>query len=299
VHPIPWRQDIKDRFMEKKKLRVGVMRTDGVIDPAPACARALDMTVSALRDQGHDVFDLTLPSAPHSPYEALCIASQLLNADGTKTYRSFFRAGETTDPGAGQMTFYMSMPRPLRYLYYLYVRYIRRDPVWAGLVKGFYAKSAYENWQLVAQREAFKVKWFDWWNGINSGAAAVGDGDMDVILCPPNATPAVPHGGMKDAVSSCGYTFLWNLLDYTCGIVPVTHVDPVKDGLPLGFKLNRLNGVAKGAYKYYDAQKMARLPVAVQVVGRRLEEEKVLAVMERIEKALEEKGQKYELLQML
>ena len=295
VHPIPWRQEVYEKYADKKKLRIGVMRTDGVIDPAPACVRALETTISALRVQGHDVFDLTLPSAPYSPYEALRIASQLLNADGTKTFLSFFRAGENTDPGAGQMTFYMSLPRPVRYLYYLYVRYIRRDTVWAGLVKGFYAKSAHENWQLVAQREAFKVKWFDWWNDINASSSS---DDMDVILCPPNATPAVPHEGMKDAVSSCGYTFLWNLLDYTCGIIPVTHVDPVKDALPLGFKLNRLDGVSRGAYKYYDAQKMAGLPVAVQVVGRRLEEEKVLAVMERIEKALEESGEKYELLQV-
>lgn len=298
VHPIPWRQDISDKFTEKKKLRVGVMRTDGVIDPAPACVRALDMTVSALKAQGHDVFDLTLPAAPHSPYEALCIASQLLNADGCKTFRQPFRTGETTDPGAGQMAFYMALPSPLRYLYYLYVRYVRRDPIWAGLIKGFYEKSAFENWQLVAQREAFKVKWFDWWNGINASPSSSSSGDMDVILCPPNATPAVPHDGMKYAVSSCGYTFLWNLLDYTCGIMPVTHVDATKDALPLGFKMNRLNGVAQGAYRYYDAQKMSGLPVAVQVVGRRLEEEKVLAIMGRIEKALEESGEKYELLQV-
>lgn len=294
VHPLPWRQSISDIYTDKKVLRIGIMRTDNVIDPAPACVRALDMTVSALRAQGHDVFDLTLPSSPHSTFEALSIASQLLNADGTKTFRSFFRTGETNDPGAAQMVFYMSLPSPVRYFYYLYVRYIRRDHIWAALVQGFYEKSAHENWQLVAKREVFKVKWFDWWNDVNASPA----GEMDVLLCPPNATPAVPHDGMKGALSSCGYTFLWNLLDYTCGIIPVTKVDPVKDALPLGFKLNRLNGVAQGAYKYYDAQKMAGLPVAIQVVGRRLEEEKVLAVMERIEGALEAAGDKYELLQV-
>lgn len=59
-----------------------------------------------------------------------------------------------------------------------------------------------------------------------------------------------------------------------------------------------MNGVAKGAYKHYDAQKMAGLPVAVQVVGRRLEEEKVLAIMERIEDALEKNGGLYKLLEV-
>jgi Asp-tRNA(Asn)/Glu-tRNA(Gln) amidotransferase A subunit family amidase len=49
---------------------------------------------------------------------------------------------------------------------------------------------------------------------------------------------------------------------------------------------------------YYDAIKMEGLPVGVQVVGRRLEEEKVLVCMERCEDALEKSGGKYELLEV-
>jgi len=60
--------------------------------------------------------------------------------------------------------------------------------------------------------------------------------------------------------------------------------------------LKKLNGVARGAYKHYDAERMHGLPVGVQVVGRRLEEEKVLAVMKRIEDALGE--DKYQLLEI-
>ena len=75
-------------------------------------------------------------------------------------------------------------------------------------------------------------------------------------------------------------------LDYTAGIIPVTHVDRGLDNLPATFNYRTLNGVAKGAYKLYDAEAMHGLPVAVQIVGRRLEEEKVLAIMERVEAAL-------------
>jgi hypothetical protein len=75
-------------------------------------------------------------------------------------------------------------------------------------------------------------------------------------------------------------------LDYTAGIVPITHVDKALDGLPAGLKTKKLNGVAQGAYKLYDAEAMHGLPVGVQVVGRRLEEEKVLAAMKRLEDAL-------------
>jgi hypothetical protein len=85
-------------------------------------------------------------------------------------------------------------------------------------------------------------------------------------------------------------------LDYTAGIMPVTKVDPVTDILPADFKLSKLNGVARGAYIHYDAVKMAGLPVGVQVVGRRLEEEKVLSVMSRILSLLEEDNKSYELI---
>lgn len=78
--------------------------------------------------------------------------------------------------------------------------------------------------------------------------------------------------------------------------MPVTKVDPVQDILPADFKVSKLNGVARGAYMHYDAVKMAGLPVGLQVVGRRLEEEKVLTIMSRILKMLEDDGKPYELM---
>lgn len=301
VHPLEWRETQESEYREKKKLRVGVMRTDGVVDPAPACARALDKVASALAAEGHEVFDVT----PPSPYEALVLASQLLLSDGGETFMSFFRTGEWNDPGAAQMVFYINLPRPIKYLYYLWVKYVKGDSIWAGLLRDWHPKSAYEYWQLAYKREAYKAKFFTWWSEVAK---------MDIMICPPNATPAVPHDGMHDAVSSCGYTFLFNLvgascrclipilitskLDYTAGIIPVTHVDPALDKLPPTFNFKKLNGVAKGAYKHYDANKMSGLPVGVQVVGRRLEEEKVLVIMERIEDALDKHGGHYQLLEV-
>jgi len=289
VHRMPWSDSTVAEAKDKQVLRVGVMRTDGVVDPSPACARALERTVSALRAEGHECIDIDLTtSGIPSPYEGLVIASQLLLADGTGTFRSFFRTGETDDPGAAVMRRYMDLPRWAKYLYYLYVNYVRGDHIWAGLLRHWYPKTAEEQWTSVAKREAYRARWFDWWREESQG--------FDFILTPPNATPAVPHDGMGDAVSSCGYTFLWNLLDYTAGIIPVTKVDKATDALSKDFKLSRLNGVARGAMKLYDAGKMHGLPVAIQVVGRRLEEEKVLVFMERIEGALEKHGGTYELM---
>ena len=59
-----------------------------------------------------------------------------------------------------------------------------------------------------------------------------------------------------------------------------------------------MDGVARGAYQHYDAEKMHGLPVGVQVVGRRLQEEKVLAVMERVVEVMEKEGKGYALLEV-
>ena len=76
----------------------------------------------------------------------------------------------------------------------------------------------------------------------------------------------------------------------------MTHVDKTKDQLPADFNIRKLNGMARGAYKLYDAKEMHGLPVGVQVVGRRLEEEKVLALMSRVEDALG--AEKFRLLEI-
>ena len=218
VHPIEWRIDEERKVKETKKFKIGIMRTDGktnqiricpsinillsrfqgVVDPSPACARALQRTVSALSSQGHTVVDLS----PPSPSTALLIASQLLLSDGSNTFLSYFRTGETNDPGARQLSLYMKIPRPFKYLYYLWVKYVRRDSLWADLLRNWNEKSAYEQWKWVSKREAYKASWHEWWKGE----------ELDFMLTPVNATPAVPHCGMKEAVSSCGYTFLFNLV---------------------------------------------------------------------------------------
>ncbi|KAM3561581.1 hypothetical protein MY1884_002316 [Beauveria asiatica] len=169
------------------------------------------------------------------------IASQLLDADGVQTAMSFFRTGEGNDRGVSQMRFYFNLTRVFN------MCTISGSDMSAVILSG--------------PCEAYKCRWFDFWE----------EKGFDFIVAPPNATPAVPHGGMRDACSSCGYTFLFNLK---------------KDQLPKGFNVRNLNGVARGAYRHYNADNIHGLPVGVQVIGRRLEEERVLALMKRVEGAL-------------
>jgi hypothetical protein len=73
--------------------------------------------------------------------------------------------------------------------------------------------------------------------------------------------------------------------------MPITRVDSSLDKLPRAFRPR--NKIEKDAYAGYDADDMHGLPVGVQVVGRRLEEEKVLEGMKLIEGILKSKGIAY------
>lgn len=300
VHPIVWRNDLESQA-QNRPLRIGLMSSDGtyfcdsalpyftadklgVIPPTPAIERALSTTVAALTEAGHTVSEIQIPSSA-DPFKGLNLAAQLLNSDGCHHFNAGLKTLEPSDPGASQLSRIAHLPRPIRYLYYLYVRYIRRDKVSATLIRDFGPKSAAQLWTLTASREAFRAAWHKWWDAEPQ--------QFDFILCPVNATPALPHTAMHDAVSSCGYTFLWNLLDYSAGVIPVGHVDPIRDALSVPYKaaLKRLgadHGISRGAWKHYDSTKMAGLPTAVQVVGRRWQEEQVLGYMAVVEKALEQ-----------
>lgn len=50
---------------------------------------------------------------------------------------------------------------------------------------------------------------------------------FDALICPSTPMPAYPHGMSADLTISCSYTFLYNLLHYPAGNVPITIVKEV------------------------------------------------------------------------
>lgn len=265
VHPLPWR-DVK-----LKKGKVGVIWTDGVCRPSPACTRALSLAVDAVRKRGYETVDMSMTQ--DDGLEALSLASKLLLADGGEVATRNFQYGEHNDAGVWNLTFAARLPGWLKWIWKLFIR----DHVWKTLVQGWGKKSTAEFRALVYARENYRKKWLDRMN----------DADVEFVLTVPNATPALPHKGLAHSVSSCGYTFLFNLLDYTAGVIPVTTVEPSDAVLP---DFRPANKVERGAFVNYDACKMAGLPVGVQVVGRRLDEERVLKAMHLVQDGLRDIG---------
>lgn len=88
-------------------------------------------------------------------------------------------------------------------------------------------------------------------------------------------------------------TILYNVIDSPVGIVPVTRVDPKQDKLPADF-VPGATGTSTilekrmyaGPTPVYDPVAMAGIPVGVQIVGKKWEDEKVLEMMKVVDEAL-------------
>ncbi|KAK9473896.1 amidase signature domain-containing protein [Dipodascopsis tothii] len=277
VHPIPWRT-----IELPPKLKIGVMADDGVIPPSPACARALSLAVEAMKKAGHEVVEFE----PPSPAEALRIATHIVVSDGGKTAKTQIQPYEPYDKAVTKFFFLASLPRWVKRVWaWLFLKF-KKDPVTADLLRTWGEKTMTEHYDLVQERESYRTRFFKAWK----------ESEIDFLLTVPNATPALPHDGMFNAFGAVGYCSLFNLVDHSAGVLPVTKVDRVLDALPPTFDAKKLNYFAKGAYRNYDANKMHGLPVGVQIVGGRLEEEKVLKGMGVVIDALKDIGVEYKLL---
>ena len=88
-------------------------------------------------------------------------------------------------------------------------------------------------------------------------------------------------------------TILYNVIDSPVGVIPVTRVDPTRDALTdewtkgpgLGSKIIE-DDLYRGKKPAYNPEAMKGLPVGIQVVGKSWEDEKVIAMMHVVDKAL-------------
>ncbi|KAF8067942.1 amidase signature domain-containing protein [Lyophyllum atratum] len=275
--PIPWRPvDLQE---EGRKLKWGVVMDDGTLPPSPACKRALSMVATALRKQGHEVVEF----APPDVFHGLKIAYQLIFSDGGEQIRMPFSLNETIPEVTSDVLDLLGLPRIVKRLLAYFTR--KSDPTSAALLDVLHAKSALEVRSLVAQRDEYRAAWHEKWT----------ESGLDFVLTVPHPFPAFKNGESKKVnLMTAGFTCIFSLLDYTAGVLPVTFVDREIDRLPPGFYGSKeyasMGAIGKEAYSAYDVETMHGLPMGVQVVGRRFEEERVLEGMKVIEAALKEGG---------
>ncbi|THU96218.1 amidase signature enzyme [Dendrothele bispora CBS 962.96] len=279
--PLPWRPvNLQE---EGRKLKWGIIWEDGVIPPTPACRRALSMVAEALKEQGHEVVDFTPPPIPN----LLEVGYQLLFADGGEQIRNQLSPSESLNPALQSIIDLLKLPRWFKSLVSWFTR--KTDPIYSNLVNIFHSKSIREERDLVMQRDTFKAEWHEQW--MKQG--------LDFVLTVPAPIPAMRREHVLQAsLMSCSYLFLFNVLDYAAGILPVTNVDRNIDALPTDFssteKYKKMNTICKNVYSCYNSDEMHGLPLGVQVIGRRMEEEKVIEGMKVVESALKRSGTVFE-----
>lgn len=144
--------------------------------------------------------------------------------------------------------------------------------------------SVYEYWQLNKRKVACQRAYNDMWQAARSPPSPSGR-PVDVLLMPVMPHTSTPHGTFGRWT---GYTKLWNFLDYTALAFPAGAADKERDaafGEPEGYVPR--NELDENNLKLYDADLMQGLPVGLQIVGQKYDEEKVLGAAMQIRKYLQ------------
>jgi Asp-tRNA(Asn)/Glu-tRNA(Gln) amidotransferase A subunit family amidase len=79
-----------------------------------------------------------------------------------------------------------------------------------------------------------------------------------------------------------GYTKIWNLLDYPALTFPVDKVRADQDVTPKRYEPR--NQLDEWNWDLYDAKQVDGYPVNLQIIGKKLQEEKVLGAATVVEK---------------
>ena len=101
--------------------------------------------------------------------------------------------------------------------------------------------TAYQLWQVQKERRDIRAVYLEHWNDtvVRTGT----ERPMDAIICPTAPYAAPPHGQNRSVelvrsfilsppnmtLRYSRYTTVWNALDYTASVFPVTAVDPAID----------------------------------------------------------------------
>ncbi|KAK3676377.1 hypothetical protein LTR78_003653 [Recurvomyces mirabilis] len=248
VLPIPWREP-EYRAAQSRPLVIGLLADDGVVKIHPPLERVLLEAAGKLSAAGHEI--VQWDASDHQ--DCIKIMDQYYTADGCEDIlREVAKGGEPLVPHVQAL--------------------VERAP----------AISVYEYWQLNRQKQAAQRAYLDKWRAFKSPKSGR---PVDVLLTPTMPHSAVPHRSCKWV----GYTKIWNFLDYTACVLPFGKVDKsvdVSKTAPAVREYVGRNELDRWNWALYDAEKMDGLPLSVQIVGQKLEEEKVLGVANVVEDIL-------------
>ncbi|EQL34858.1 amidase [Blastomyces gilchristii SLH14081] len=256
IIPMPWRRDVIQP--KGRKLRFGILGpSDGTITCHPPVERALKTVANALKAAGHDV--ITWEPIDHK--EIVDLLNESFDELGSDAIIPVLE--EYKEPLFGSMERAFSACKN---------RTSKFDP----------AKLR----QMIVKRNQLQAAYLERWMATKTDT----DGPMDAIIAPVAPTGA-PRLGQGETVDYVGFTAFANLLDYSACTFPVTYADKSID-IPRGDGWVPLNPKDEMIQKDYVPEFYHGGPVSLQLVGKRLEEEKVVEMVEVVADVL-----KYEVAQ--
>ncbi|KAK6466091.1 Acetamidase [Scheffersomyces coipomensis] len=136
-----------------------------------------------------------------------------------------------------------------------------------------------ELWKLHVERTTLIKKYLDRW--LATAALTKNGKPIDAIITPVTPFPGNPNGKFHDSVA---YTSPFNLLDYSVGIFPVTRAH--KDLDPVDESSTNYCATDSKVWKDYNAEESHGGAVALQIVGRKFQEEKLIEMMKVIDELI-------------
>lgn len=260
--PLPWRE-----VKLPAKLKIGFLWNDGIVTPHPPVRRALDEVARALRNHP-DKFEV-VDWIPLDHARCDDIAMGLYFEDGCRGIKEVLKKGG-------------EQPRPLTQWIFdnERVKHKTIEEVWevSFLEPLNMTLSAFLTlfWQLKAQRNDYRQQYNDYW-------LATGDADghpVDAIISPVAPGAAYPH----EKANYWLYTSQWNLLEYPGSSFPVTTVDGALDVKDEDYVPR--NPRDRYNHDLYDPITFTDAPVGLQIITRKFEDEKNLAILEAVEMAM-------------
>jgi amidase len=255
VIEMPWRDSVEQETMDlikaaasgESKLSFGILKNDGVVGLHPPVARAIQLCADALANAGHKVIEWKPPSHQYG-------VGLILNAwkydGGADIHAAMALSGEPLAPQVS-MT-YGDGPKDQ----------CSSTEISANNI-------ALRNWQK---------EYMDYWN---STADSSGTGrPVDGLIA-----PIAPHTATRPSeYKYYSYSTFVNGLDYTSVVIPVTVADKSIDVQDASYQpLSEIDKTIQNGYvpEIYDGAH-----VSVQLVGRRLQEEKMLVLAEHLSSML-------------
>ncbi|HTQ48334.1 MAG TPA: amidase family protein, partial [Polyangiaceae bacterium] len=257
VPPAPWEAPESVRI---DRLRVGMYVDDGVLTASRSIVRAVERAAQALRTRGARVESFEPPDV-----RAL-LAAYLgaLSADGGAGLVSALRGG-AVDPVLQPLRRMAGIPDRARRALAMAARLGLQRNV-ALMLESMGRKSVSDLWRLTDQLRSYRARLLE----------EMDRAGVDVLLCPPFATPAMLHGGSKNFTLASSYSILFNATQMPAGVVPVTRVreeetERARDADLLERQAGRVDARSTG------------LPVGVQIAGRPWRDNEVVAAMLAVE----------------